>query len=61
MKVSRELSDTLEAITKEVDSWPASKRSIDVHGLKKKSTTTETPRKNTSDTDGTGLSQAVSA
>lgn len=34
MKLSKELDDALEAISKEVDSWPAWKRSIDLHDLK---------------------------
>jgi len=30
MKLSKELNDALEAVSKEVDSWPAWKRSIDL-------------------------------
>jgi hypothetical protein len=35
MKLTKELDDALEAVAKEVDSWPAWKRSIDSHDLKK--------------------------
>lgn len=35
MKLSKELNDALEAVSKEVDSWPAWKRSIDLHERKK--------------------------
>jgi hypothetical protein len=35
MKLSKELNDALEAVSKEVDSWPTWKRSIDLHDLKK--------------------------
>jgi len=35
MKLSRELNDALEAVSKEVDSWPAWKRSIDLNARKK--------------------------
>jgi hypothetical protein len=34
MKLSKELDDALEAVSKEVDSWPSWKRSIDMHDLK---------------------------
>jgi hypothetical protein len=34
MKLSKELDDALEAVSKEVDSWPAWKRSLDLHDLK---------------------------
>lgn len=43
MKLSKELNDALEAVSKEVDSWPAWKRSIDLHDLKK---VTEAPENN---------------
>lgn len=33
MKISKELSDALEAVSKEVDSWPAWQRSIDLRDL----------------------------
>jgi hypothetical protein len=35
MKLSKELNDALEAVSKEVDSWPAWTRSIDMHDQKK--------------------------
>lgn len=35
MKLSKELKNALEAVSKEVDSWPAWKRSIDMHELNK--------------------------
>jgi hypothetical protein len=35
MKLSKELDDTLDAISKEVDSWPEWKRSVDLNDLKK--------------------------
>lgn len=35
MKLSKELNDALEAVSKEVDRWPAWKRSIDLQDLKK--------------------------
>lgn len=38
MKISKDLSDALEAVNKEVESWPAWKRSIDSLELKKKLT-----------------------
>lgn len=40
MKLSKELNDALEAVSKEVDSWPSWKRSIDLHDLKQQ---TESP------------------
>jgi hypothetical protein len=41
MKLSKELNDALEAVSKEVDSWPAWKRSIDLHDLKQQTESTE--------------------
>jgi hypothetical protein len=35
MKISKDLNNALEAISKEVDTWPAWKRSIDLNDLKK--------------------------
>jgi hypothetical protein len=35
MKLSRELNEALEAVSKEVDSWPAWKRSVDMQDLNK--------------------------
>lgn len=35
MKLSKELNEALEAVSKEVDSWPAWKRSIDLNDRKK--------------------------
>ena len=35
MKLSKELNDALEAVSKEVDSWPTWKRSIDLRDMKK--------------------------
>ncbi len=35
MKISKDLNDALEMVSKEVDSWPAWKRSIDSRDLKK--------------------------
>lgn len=35
MKLSKELNDALEAVSKEVDSWPAWKRGIDLYERKK--------------------------
>lgn len=43
MKLSKELDDALEAVSKEVDSWPAWKRSIDLHDLKQHTETPEDP------------------
>jgi hypothetical protein len=35
MKISKDLNDALEIVSKEVDGWPAWKRSIDSRDLKK--------------------------
>jgi hypothetical protein len=42
MKLSKDLNDALEAVSKEVDGWPAWKRSVDAQDLKK----TPEPRAN---------------
>ena len=36
MKLSKELNDALESVSREVDCWPALKRSIDLQDRKKK-------------------------
>lgn len=41
MKLSKELDDALEAVSKEVDSWPAWKRSIDLNDLKQPTESSE--------------------
>lgn len=41
MKLSKELDDALEAVSKEVNSWPAWKRSIDMHELKQPTESSE--------------------
>jgi hypothetical protein len=35
MRLSKELNDALEAVSKEVDSWPDWKRSVDMQDLNK--------------------------
>jgi len=35
VKISKDLKNALEAVSKEVDAWPAWKRSIDLNDLKK--------------------------
>ena len=41
MKLTKELNEALEAVSKEVDSWPAWKRSIDPSDRKKATASTE--------------------
>jgi len=41
MKLSKELEDALEAVSKEVESWPAWKRSIDLKDVTKPSPASE--------------------
>jgi hypothetical protein len=41
MKPTKELDDALEAVSKEVDSWPSWKRSIDLMDLKELGETSE--------------------
>jgi hypothetical protein len=35
MKISKELHDSLEKVSKEVEKWPKWKRSVDLRDLKK--------------------------
>lgn len=51
MRLSKELNDALEAVSKEVDSWPAWTRSIDLHDQKK---VTEPTESNESSNKGSG-------
>ena len=41
MKISKELDDALEKVAKEVENWPAWKRSVDLRDLKKLSDASE--------------------
>jgi hypothetical protein len=41
MKISKELDDALEKVAKEVENWPAWKRSVDLRDLKKLSEASE--------------------
>ena len=56
MKLSKELNDALEAISKEVDSWPAWKRSIDLNDPKRVTRPAET---NESSLRGAGSRKAA--
>ncbi|MGA7796003.1 MAG: hypothetical protein WCA19_23470 [Candidatus Acidiferrales bacterium] len=41
MEISKKLNDALEKVAKEVESWPAWKRSVDLRDLKKLSEASE--------------------